>query len=122
MCGITIHSLLWLQDLAGLRMNMLNQNTIKVFKSISGIYQDHYPVSAIIPASPAGLLPAASDKHLVWTHSQHLCSQCAALSPVYEQVANMQLCAASAKYTALPFQVSAVKHHSLISPVRYMSC
>ena len=33
------------QDLAGLRMNMLNQNTIKVFKSMSGIYQDHYPVS-----------------------------------------------------------------------------
>ena len=26
-------------------MNMLNQNTIKVFKSMSGIYQDHYPVS-----------------------------------------------------------------------------
>ena len=37
--------MLHVQDLAGLRMNMLNQNTIKVFKSMSGIYQDHYPVS-----------------------------------------------------------------------------
>lgn len=51
-----------MQDLAGLRMNMLNQNTIKVFKSISGIYQDHYPVSAIQTPSLTGLLPAASDK------------------------------------------------------------
>ena len=34
-----------LQDLAGLRMNMLNQNTMKVFKAMSTIYQDHYPVS-----------------------------------------------------------------------------
>lgn len=52
MFGIIFHSVLWFQDLAGLRMNMLNQNTIKVFKSISGIYQDHYPVSAVTPPVP----------------------------------------------------------------------
>ena len=49
------------QDLAGLRMNMLNQNTIKVFKSMSGIYQDHYPVSGPQSGStplPPPLLPS----------------------------------------------------------------
>lgn len=74
--GITIDSVLLLQDLAGLRMNMLNQNTIKVFKSISGIYQDHYPVSAVNPPCPTGLLPAALDKHFVWANLRLLCPHC----------------------------------------------
>ena len=34
-----------LQDLGGLRMSMLNANTLSVFKAMSAIYQDHYPVS-----------------------------------------------------------------------------
>lgn len=42
-CGHPVDSHCVILDLAGLRMNMLNQNTIKVFKSMSGIYQDHYP-------------------------------------------------------------------------------
>ena len=33
-----------LQDLGGLRMSMLNANTLSVFKAMSAIYQDHYPV------------------------------------------------------------------------------
>lgn len=37
-------SLMTVQDLGGLRMSMLNANTIKVFKAMSAIYQDHYPV------------------------------------------------------------------------------
>ena len=44
-----------LQDLAGLRMNMLNQNTMKVFKSMAGIYQDHYPVSHLLYPHPIPL-------------------------------------------------------------------
>ncbi|KAL0031783.1 hypothetical protein WJX79_007279 [Trebouxia sp. C0005] len=42
-CGHPVDSHCVILDLAGLRMSMLNQNTIKVFKSMSGIYQDHYP-------------------------------------------------------------------------------
>ena len=42
-----------LQDLAGLRLNMLNQNTIKVFKSMAGVYQDHYPVSVTSCLTPS---------------------------------------------------------------------
>ena len=30
---------------------MLNQNTIKVFKSMAGVYQDHYPVSGTASAA-----------------------------------------------------------------------
>ena len=33
-----------MQDLGGLRMSMLNANTLSVFKAMSAIYQDHYPV------------------------------------------------------------------------------
>ena len=48
---LAIRSVGCLQDLAGLRLNMLNQNTIKVFKSMAGVYQDHYPVSGTFSAA-----------------------------------------------------------------------
>ena len=84
--------MLCVQDLAGLRMNMLNQNTIKVFKSMSGIYQDHYPVSGPRSAScphqggltpaPTPTLPASCLWHQISSltgcfHSYHRCPQCA---------------------------------------------
>eukprot|EP00891_Asterochloris_glomerata_P002496 jgi/Astpho2/2496/Aster-x0537 len=43
LCGhpVTTHSIIL--DLGGLRMSMLNANTLSVFKAMSAIYQDHYP-------------------------------------------------------------------------------
>ena len=49
-----------LQDLAGLRMNMLNQNTMKVFKAMSTIFQDHYPVSRCLGLSALACTAAAN--------------------------------------------------------------
>ena len=43
---LTLHwcLLVDVQDLAGLRMGQLTKDTIKMFKAMSAVYQDHYPV------------------------------------------------------------------------------
>lgn len=58
-CDYLAVTVAYLQDLGGLRMSMLNANTLSVFKAMSAIYQDHYPVSRnAVPSIPAEPRPS----------------------------------------------------------------
>ena len=54
---------------------MLNQNTIKVFKSMAGIYQDHYPVSPELQGCASAVMPTGHDLNHKLNKLYHLPGQ-----------------------------------------------